>query len=125
LGLFISSRLSWSIAQKTLTGQASKAMAFLLQVGKKVKGLDVKTYLLLFDKMILPILLYGSEIWDYDTFDCIEVTQRKFCKCILKLPSNTPSAAVLGECGRYPIKVHSGVRFIKYWCKLIQMNEDR
>ena len=36
--------------------------SFLLQVCKEVKGSDIKTYLLLFDKMVLPILLYGAGI---------------------------------------------------------------
>ena len=113
------------MGQKTLAGQASKVVSFLQQVSKKLKCINIKIYLQLFDRMVLPILLYGSDIWGFETYDCIENIQIKFCKYILKLPSSTPNVAVLGECGRYPIKVYSALHFLKYWCKLIQMESSR
>ena len=39
----------------------------------------------LFDKMILSILLYGSEIWGYEYIDSIEIFYRNFLKYILRL----------------------------------------
>jgi hypothetical protein len=40
----------------------------------------------LFDKMVKPILLFGSEIWGFSkTIDCLEKIQLRFCKLLLKL----------------------------------------
>ena len=53
----------------------------------------------LFDKMILPILLYGCEIWGFENLDNIEVFYRKFLKYILKVNQQTPNCMVYGETG--------------------------
>jgi hypothetical protein len=89
LGLTFSSRLSWTMGQKTLAAQAHKVVAFILQVSRKVKCFDVEMLWMLFDKMVLPILTYGSEIWGVNTHNCIERVQNKFCKYVLKLPIQT------------------------------------
>ena len=47
---------------KALSEQALKAYHSLLYVFDRV-NLDVKTKLSLFDSMVVPILLYGSEVW--------------------------------------------------------------
>jgi hypothetical protein len=72
LGLTFSSRLSWTMGQKTLAAQAHKVVAFILQVSRKVKMFDVEMLWMLFDKMVLPILTHGSEIWGVNTHNCIE-----------------------------------------------------
>ena len=54
----------------------------------------------LFDKMITPILLYGSEIWGYEYSHVIEQVQLEYCKKILGVRGNTLNCAVQGECGR-------------------------
>jgi hypothetical protein len=38
--------------------------------------------------MILPILIYGSEIWGFTSYEQTEKVQIKFCKKILGLPQN-------------------------------------
>ena len=44
----------------------------------KCNGLPHEIYLNILDKMILPILLYGSEIWGFVNSDKIEQLQHKF-----------------------------------------------
>jgi hypothetical protein len=125
LGLLISSRMSWYMAQETLAAQANKTVAFILQVASKVRELNFEMYWTLFDKMVLPVLTYGAEIWGYKTYNCIENVQNRYCKYILNVPSNTCNAAARGECGRVLINVQCNFRLIKYWCKLITMDADR
>ena len=83
LGLVMSSRLSWSMAQKTLAAQASKVVGFILSVAQKVQVLPLDMHWHLFDKMVLPILLYGSEIWGSNVHKNIERVQYRYCKYIL------------------------------------------
>ena len=56
-----------------------------------------------FDKIISPILLYGSEIWGTRYAGSIEYVDRKFCKYVLNVSINASNAAVLGELGRRPL----------------------
>jgi hypothetical protein len=39
----------------------------------------------MFDSMIEPILLYGSEVWGYENLKILEQMHLKFCKRILKV----------------------------------------
>jgi hypothetical protein len=132
------------MAQQTLPTWAHKFIAFILQVSRKVKFVDVEILWMLFDKMVLPILTYGSEIWGvnthkmvlpiltYDseiwgvnTHDCIERVQNKFGKYVLKLPIQTPNVAARGECGRCPLKSTCILHALKYWCKLLYMEDGK
>jgi hypothetical protein len=75
--------------------------------------------------MILPIVLYGSEIWGYEQYKSIEKVQINYCKKVLGVPKTTSNEAALGECGRYPLMLHSVIKCIKYWLKLLNMPESR
>jgi hypothetical protein len=47
----------------------------------RTHSLSVECQLELFDKMVKPILPYGSEIWGFSkTIDCLEKIQLRFCK---------------------------------------------
>ena len=72
----------------------------------------------LFDKMILPILLYGCEIWGFENLESIEIFYRKFLKYILKVNRQTTNCMVYGETGRTPLNVIIETRMVCYWHKI-------
>ena len=78
--------------------------------------LPIDIVLDLFDKMILPILLYGSEIWGYENLDSIEVFYRAFLRYILRLNKQTTNCMVYGEAGRKPLSI--AIKFLKYILRL-------
>ena len=47
------------------------------------------------------------------------------CKRFLNVPLKTPNKCVYGDLGRYPLFVNSCIRAVKYWFKLLHMNENR
>ena len=109
------------MAQKTLAAQASKAQTLIKQVALKCGGLMPSLALNLFDKMVVPILTYGAEIWGCNVHVSIERVQTKCIKWVLGLPWCTPNTAIYGECGRLPLKVLCTIKTVKYWLKLIHL----
>ena len=73
----------------------------------------------LFDAMVAPILLYGSEVWGI--YNCKEIDKLhiRFCKYILGVRKQTPNAAVYGELGRFPLSLVARERCIKFWLKIM------
>lgn len=123
LGLTMSSRLSWSPAQMTLAAQASKALQLINCMNYEC-NYSFKCACEIFDKCVLPIISYGSEIWGPNIHSSIENVHYKFCKKQLGVGSRTPNPAVLGECGRDRVYVQCYIKSMKYWTKLLALPEE-
>ena len=86
---------------------------------------DIALTMKLFDSLIKPILLYGSEIWGADNKnetkdnDPLEQVHIKFCKMVLGTSKTSVNNACRGELGRYPIELFSTYRSIKYWSDIL------
>jgi hypothetical protein len=52
---------------------------------KKYHNLSVSCQLDLFDKVVKPIVLYGSEAWGFKNYHMVEQVHLQFCKLLLKL----------------------------------------
>ena len=76
--------------------------------------LDIDTQLHLFNSMVVPIMMYGSEVWGYTDLKLIERLQLRFCKIILKVKKSTPNSMVLGELGVYPIELYIKNRMLSF-----------
>ena len=73
----------------------------------------------LFDALISPILLYGSEIWGVDCNDQIEkdpaeLVQIKFLKWLLGVNTYCSNNACRAETRKYPIKIEAQYRNFKF-----------
>ena len=60
-------------------------------------NLPLECQLDLFGKIVVPILLYGFEIWGFESLDILERTYLKYLKYIFNLKSNTPTFMVYGK----------------------------
>ena len=125
LGLKLNFNNKFKVAQKDLFDRASRAMFSLLRKCRKLM-LPIEIQIELFDKMIVPILLYGAEIWCPDMCDLATKLQLKFYKMILGLSKTTPSIMVFGELGQYPLEITAKCRMLCYWHKLTNVhNKDK
>ena len=102
--------------------QANKVLFSLLKKSRSL-ALSFDIQIDLFNKMIKPILLYGSEIWGTGNIDILERVQLKFFKLIFNLKNSTPSYMIYGELGITPLYVDIQKRIISFWCKLIENHE--
>ena len=64
-------------------------------------------------------------MWGYEYCDIIESVHVGYCKRFLGVNNSVNNCMALGECGRMPLSVTYQTNVIKYWCKLIQMQESR
>jgi hypothetical protein len=106
---------------QTLSAQADKAVFTLKRVIKSVGGFPISLSLDLCDKLVSPILLYGSEIWGTQYRESIELVHRKFCKYILSVSYNTSNAAVLGDLGRTALSVLYKIMFVNFRLSLFMI----
>ena len=79
----------------------------------------------LYDKLIKPILLYGSEIWGCSKRVAIERIHTLFLKSVLQVKTTTQNDFVYTECGRIDLYSIGVVNMIKYWFKVINASEHK
>ena len=106
-----------------LTTQAQKALFALQGDTKQSVGYITPTLAIkMFDTYILPILEYNCELWtNLKPIHDIEKIQLGYLKNILGIRRQTPSLAVYGETGRFPLHVRQQIRMVNYWLKLKQL----
>lgn len=124
LGVLLSRTGNFNQAKKNLADKATKAMFNVLKKGR-LHNLSIKCQIDLFNKIVKPILLYGSEIWGYSNNDVLERIQLKFCKFLLKLKNSTPNYMIYGELGIFPLEIDIKMRILSFWCKLVASKETK
>ena len=117
LGTIFNFNNKFTVAKKSQCTIANKAMFGLIRKCKRL-DLPLDIQLDLFDKCIVPILLYGCEVWGYENLEVCERMQLKFLKIVLHLRRSTPTCMVLGELGTYPVSLDAKCKMLTFWYKL-------
>ena len=83
-------------------------------------------FMKLFDCQMQPAAQYGSELWGLEkaALHC-ESVHLFALKKFLGVELRTPNDFIYGETNRYSIYINSALRCIRYWLKLVQMDDYR
>ena len=114
----------FSKAIKKQINQARKAMFSLLTKSRRL-SLPVDIQIELFEKIVLPILLYGSEVWGYSNLLPIDVFYRKYIRIVLYLNKSCPNCIVYGEVGKLPLKTFIEKRMLSYWVRVTGSKDSK
>ena len=125
LGLVFTSRLSTSVALRDLTQRGRAGVSRVLKILQKLPYVPYRIFFKVFDAQIVPILLYGAEIWGMSDCSVIESVHKYAMKRFLNVVQSTPNVMLYGELGRYALSINAIIRSVKYWSRLVSMQEDR
>lgn len=115
--LFVRIKKNWFV-------KLGKLCIVSLKKSRKL-NLPIDLQLQLFDAMVLPILMYGCEIWGVGNNSIIESFCVKFYKTILGLKKSTPNCILYGELGRFPIEIFIKCRIVAFWKRIICEKQDK
>ena len=119
LSIIFSSNGSFHKAQSKLATQASKALFLLRRKMSQFTNIKPEMHMDIFDKFILPILNYGSEVWGFHPSPEVEKLHLAYCKRILGVKKSTQNDFVYGELARYPLQILRFCRIVKYWLLIV------
>lgn len=125
LGVVFTSGGSSYETQRTLAGQASKAVFTLNKYLYGFTPLKPSHRLELFDKLVTPILNYACEVWGFHKASAVETTHLQFCKNVLGVKQTTQNDFIYGELGRTDYLSRRFIAIIKYWLKVITSRETK
>ena len=92
-------------------------MAFL----KFLRGI----YWIFFDKLVTPVLNYGSEVWGFCKANQVERVQSQFCKHLFGIKQSPQNNFIYGELGRIPYQIRRHFLILKYWLKVVVKRENK
>ena len=140
LGILITPNGSFKTAVKNLENKARKAWFSVKGSLQNLGALPVPTVIKLFDNLVKPILLYGSEVWglwyitntkSIDVSKIIaneqyefEKLHTKFCKQSLLVHKKTNNMAARSEMGRYPLVLSVILSCINYFFYICTKGEN-
>ena len=124
LGVTFKFNGDFNINIEAIKEQGNRAIFSLIKKARKY-SLPVDLQFDLFDKMVMPVILYGCEIWGYTKLGTLETLHLKFCKLVLKLKSTTPDLMIYGETGRFKIEYYAKKRIINFWSSIVCGNRSK
>ena len=78
-----------------------------------------------FDCQILPLLEYASDIWyTGDSVNDFEKIHLKCIKSTLGVRKQTPTPAIYGDTGRFPLIIRQHIKAVKYWCRILDLSQN-
>ena len=124
LGVIFSKHRTFYKAMKHNVDHAKKALHLLY---KRINNLNIPLDLQihLFDHTVLPILLYGCEIWGYQNTKMIDLVHNQFLRNITKLRKSTPEYMLYAELGRRPLEIQIKSRMIGFWLSLVNGSQSK
>ena len=116
LGVIFQKNGSFKKHVNELKDKGRKCLFSLILRNKEWRDLGPKLSLFLhvFDKILVPILDYGGEIWGIYDWEELERTHLFACKHILNVNMNTATDAIYVETGRTPLVAKRHVAAIKF-----------
>ena len=125
LGLTLSTRNIWSKSVEVISMQGKKSSGLIHSSLRNSGVTSYKIYDKIFNTIVMPVLCYGSEIWGFKEYSILEQVQINFFKRFLGVNRCAPGITVLGDCGRNKIVVHTLLKCIIYWLKLVRLPRER
>ena len=118
--------LSFTATCKDVSSKAKRALLYIIQRLRQYNNDSAHVFLKIFDAQIQPIMQYGSEIWGLEkaAYEC-EKIHLYALKKFLNVDMKTPNDLVYAEMRRYPITVNSVINCVRYWLKLLEMEDHR
>ena len=121
LGLKITSTGNFNLAINDLRDKGRKAF-YAIKKSSNIE-IPVRIWLKIFNSIIEPIIMYGSEVWgplgnqDFDKWDKhpIETLHAEICKSILRVHRNTPNNGCRAELGQFPLLIRIQKRAVKFY----------
>lgn len=110
---------------KYLNDNSIKAVYGLYSKTQPLSPLPPKINFTLFDSLVKPVAMYGSDIWGvYKIAEDLDKIQLRFIKSALGVKTSTATVMVYGETGRFPLTIETKINAVKYYVRLREMKND-
>ena len=91
----------------------------------KLNNLPIDVVPQLVETCVMPILLYGCEVWGHESLKDIQVSLNNTLRYVLGLNKTTPKCMLYGEVGFKSVNEFVSNRMLNFWYNLVKCNNDK
>jgi len=125
LGIILDYSLSFEKCFKYLSGSGGRALGAIINKFKCLKNVGYKTFTKLFNSGVKSVLQYGSATWGTRKGAKSDIVQNRAMRYFLGVHKYTPTVAMLGDMGWFPLYIDQYVSVARYWNRLLHMDDSR
>ena len=125
LGIELTRGLSWRPYRKRRISKAKRNMTQVLAMGVSGGFMSSRLANIVWMSLVRSILEYGCEIWGEKEMIEFEKLQVEMGKRILRCGSRMTEEVVRGELGWERQKARRDEMRLRYWAKIVRMDDDR
>ncbi|XP_053402804.1 uncharacterized protein LOC128558049 [Mercenaria mercenaria] len=118
LGLLMHEHLDLNVMVKDVAQSASRALGLVIAKCKVMGGFPYDVFTKLYDTVVWPVISYGSAIWGYRSFSCIDAVHNRAMRFYLGVGRYTPNLALAGEMAWTPTMVRQWKTVAGFVCRL-------
>ena len=109
-----------------LCGQGRRAIFSIRQRLRNIHPVPPTVMFKLYDMLVKPILIYGSDVWGYSKQGQAQVDKimLHYCRCVLNVKASTSNIITFGECGILPPSVYTQISVLCFMNRLHHMSES-
>ena len=125
LGINFTTKLSFYNATRPFV---SKAKQICFEISKALYNIDcysLDVFSKLFDSKVVPMLTYACELWGLDDMLDVERVHTVSFKRFLNVSTHCANLTLYADTGRLPITINLKVRCVKYWFRLLKLENNR
>ena len=125
LGFEFTSKLSFNNAVRPFIAKAKKACFDISKSLSSIECYSLDVFSKLFDSKVAPILTYACELWGMHDINEVERVHTNSFKRFLNVSIHCSNMTLYADTGRLPLCITLKLRCVKYWLRLINMNDKR
>ncbi len=125
LGIILNEHLKYECTAEILAKSATRALGSVMNKFRSLKNMGFETYKKLYEKCVIPVLEYASEIWGYKQFESCEKVQMKALRYFYGVHRFAPKYALYGDSGWLPTIYNRKLNMVRFWNRMIKMEDTR
>ena len=125
LGVHLDEHLNYKTIGNKLSEAAARATGKLAGKFYSNRGLGFKTYSVLYESCICPIMDYCSGVWGYVQNEKLDRIHSRIMQCFLGVNRYAPKPGIEGEMAWVPPFIRRKLDMLRLWHRLVSMEEHR
>ena len=104
---------------------ANRSLSRLISKSRSAGGFPYSAFTKLFQSLVVTVVDYSAGLWGFKFHSKIQVIQNRAMRFFLNVNMNVPIAALQGEMGWVPMRVHIRLAVLRLWHRLCTLPDGR